>query len=59
MEALREHLATVIRRQGADVEPPKNPGLAEVLAILDRIGVEPGAFFAELWPRSGPSPPKT
>ncbi len=50
LELLRDHLAAAIRRQGADIEPPDDPELGEVLEILDRIGVEPGAFFAELWP---------
>ncbi len=50
--ALRDHLAAVIRRQGADIELPKDPELGEVLELLDRIGVEPDAFFAELWPRT-------
>ncbi len=50
LELLGDHLAAVIRRQGADVEPPKDPELGEVLELLGRIGVEPGAFFAEVWP---------
>ncbi len=54
MAALRDHLAAVIRRQGADVEPPKDPELGEVLEVLDQIGVEPGAFFAEVWPSRDP-----
>ncbi len=50
LELLRDHLAAAIRRQGADVEPPQDPELGEVLEVLDRIGVEPGKFFAEVWP---------
>ncbi len=50
LDRLAKYLAAAIRRQGADVEPPQDPELGEVLEVLDQIGVEPGAFFAEVWP---------
>ncbi len=50
LDRLRDHLAAAIRRQGADVEPTTDPELGEVLEVLDRIGIEPGPFFADLWP---------
>ncbi len=56
LELLGDHLAAAIRRQGADVEPPEDPELGEVLEVLDRIGVEPGVFFAELWPLPAVAP---
>ncbi len=55
LDRLAKYLAAAIRRQGADVEPPKDPELGEVLEVLDRIGVEPGAFFAKVWPPARPA----
>ncbi len=52
LDALKEHLAAVIHRQGSDIELPEDPDIGRVLEILEQLDVDPSAFFAELWPLS-------
>lgn len=54
MAKVRGALVALARERGAD--PPADDTLFEILSFLERIGVDRGAFFLELFPPSTGDP---